>query len=96
MDGEIRSAEFEADPDAAYEELFQYIDGGGDTPATFTTGVSSGSDGVDTASSFLAPYAAKVLMKSRYAAQYARMDFLRAVCVLVDNVSRWTRECDVR
>ena len=35
-------------------------------------------------------------MKILYAARYARMDLLRAVCVLAQNVSKWTRDCDVK
>ena len=35
-------------------------------------------------------------MKILYAARYARFDLLRAVCVLAQNVSRWTRDCDVK
>ena len=96
MDGVISSAEFEPDPDAAYAELLQYIEGGGETTATFTTGASPGEEGSDPTTSRLAPYAAKVLMKILYAARYARMDLLRAVCVLAQNVSRWTRDCDVK
>ena len=43
----------------------------------------------------LTPYAAKVLVKILYAARYARLDLLRAVCALAQRVSRWDRECDI-
>jgi hypothetical protein len=44
----------------------------------------------------LAVYAAKILMKILYAARYARMDLLRAVCALAQKVSKWDRVCDVK
>ena len=44
----------------------------------------------------LAPYAAKILMKVLYAARYARFDLLRAVCALAQQVTKWTRECDLK
>ena len=44
----------------------------------------------------LASYAAKALMKVLYAARYARFDLLRAVCALAQQVSKWTRECDLK
>ena len=44
----------------------------------------------------LAPYAAKVLMNILYAARYARLDLLRAVCVLAQCVTKWDRTCDLK
>ena len=95
LDGEVNSAEFEPDPDAAYEILLRYIEGGGAAETNLSTGGNPGAE-EDTTSSRLAPYAAKVLMKILYAARYARFDLLRAVCVLAQHVSKWTRECDAK
>jgi len=44
----------------------------------------------------LKPYAAKVLMKLLYAARYARLDLLRAVCHLAQYISKWDEHCDRR
>jgi len=44
----------------------------------------------------LAPYAAKILMKVLYAARYARMGLLRAVCALAQQVTKWDRQCDMK
>ena len=35
-------------------------------------------------------------MKVLYAARYARFDLLRAVCALAQQVTKWTRECDLK
>ena len=43
----------------------------------------------------LKPYAAKVLMKILYAARYARLDLLRAVCALALFITKWDEQCDV-
>ena len=42
------------------------------------------------------PYAAKVLMKVLYAARYARLDLLRAVCHLAQFITKWDADCDAR
>ena len=44
----------------------------------------------------LQPIAAKVLMKTLYAARMARFDLLRAVCHLACFITKWTPECDKR
>ena len=44
----------------------------------------------------LKPYAAKVLMKVLYAARYARLDLLRAVCYLAKYITKWDEQCDKR
>ena len=44
----------------------------------------------------LQPYAAHLLMKVLYAARYARLDLLRAVCFLAQYISRWGQFCDRR
>ena len=43
----------------------------------------------------LKPYAAKVL-KILYAARYARLDLLRAVCALAQLIKKWDEQCDQR
>ena len=93
MDGEVRSATFEPDPDAAYDELLQYIESGGQTEPV-RTGACPGKE--DTTSSRLEPYAAKVLMKILYGARMARFDLLRAVCLLATQITKWDAYCDRR
>ena len=44
----------------------------------------------------LKPYAAKILMKILYAARYARLDLLRAVCSLAQFITKWDEQCDLR
>ena len=44
----------------------------------------------------LKPYAAKILMKILYAARYARLDLLRAVCALAQFITKWDKQCDLR
>ena len=44
----------------------------------------------------LKPHAAKVLMKILYAARYARLDLLRAVCALAQFITKWDEQCDLR
>ena len=44
----------------------------------------------------LAPHAASVLMKLLYAARIARFDLLRSINSLARNVTKWTKEDDVR
>ena len=44
----------------------------------------------------LKPYAAKVLMKILYAARYATLDLLRAVCALAQFITKWDEQCDLR
>ena len=48
------------------------------------------------ASSHLNGYAAKILMKILYAARYARLDLLRAVCHLAQFITKWDEDCDKR
>ena len=44
----------------------------------------------------LAPHAASVLMKLLYAARIARFDLLRSINMLARNVTKWTKEDDIR
>ena len=44
----------------------------------------------------LAPHAASVLMKLLYAARIARFDLLRSMNMLAGNVTKWTKEDDIR
>ena len=81
LEGEVCSAQFEPNPDAAYEELLRYVERGGTADANLSTGASTGAEG-RASSSRLEPYVAKILMNVLYAARYARFDLLRAVCML--------------
>ena len=45
MEGEVTSAEYEPDPDAAYEELLRYVEGGGAANTNFHTRASPGVEG---------------------------------------------------
>ena len=44
----------------------------------------------------LAPHAASVLMKLLYAARIARLDLLRSINMLARNVTKWSKQDDVR
>ena len=44
----------------------------------------------------LAPHAASVLMKLLYAARIARFDLLRSINMLARNVTKWSKQDDVR